>query len=692
MGGLDITDKYISFVAIFTTAVLYYPLVICSSQCRPTVMETSSVEVGDNVSFQSWFSLDDGYSGQDLIWKRNRGDPIAVCLATTTQYDGVHTLNCSDIRISRYHLTIGNCNISCSLDLMIENAVLNDTGLYFLESASRCRLLMVDITVRETKPICTATYPKNYMYIRMTCIWVPQHNGERVWFSPEDQTWYQFENHTWRNELYQYVLLDDALCNEKSPDTCTVSQFSFDKRCHFLTRSHEVIFINNQTNESFKFYTSCKSSPKVWMYDKTSSPPLVNILGQSVTFDSETDKRSCGNDQIILIYGEDNYEEQILSGVTHLVLASNSHFDLGFSLQTSHDNEQCSNELFINISKTEISVQNTSCTGETCDNVFKNKSSATLHLILVISILTFLLIVMMCLYNHRRLIPTCRNIGIGQVMQQSGTDSGDEENTRNIDDHESIQMTSRSNVAIDGDEPLEQDSHENDHPSENISDFYLNYTMLPLDQCEAKVTHLNDQSNVCWSADRKSNDVNVEYSAKNEAVAGTTENVYSSVDDVRVPVGGISSAYNETSELCSTQSLSPCCESCDQTQLYETLPGSQYELVHGLKQSESTSYEDKHENNPECLYAIPHKLYEVANVCESSLTAINRDDIYITSSDSSQKRHPISTEESTDFHRDQNVERNYSEVSSKYDTLNLQEVEEDYDNLRRPGIEHFIGK
>ena len=28
----------------------------------------------------------------------------------------------------------------------------------------------------------------------------------------------------WRNKLNQYVLLDDALCNEKAPDTCTVSQ------------------------------------------------------------------------------------------------------------------------------------------------------------------------------------------------------------------------------------------------------------------------------------------------------------------------------------------------------------------------------------------------------------------------------------------------------------------------------------
>ena len=125
------------------------------------------------------------------------------------------------------------------------------------------------------------------MYIRYDMYLVPQHNGERVWFSREDQILYQFENHTWRNKLNQYVLLDDALCNEKSLDTCTVSQFGFDKRCHFLTRSHEDISINNQTNESFKFYTSCKSSPKVWMYDKTSSPPLVNIIGQSVTFDSE---------------------------------------------------------------------------------------------------------------------------------------------------------------------------------------------------------------------------------------------------------------------------------------------------------------------------------------------------------------------------------------------------------------------
>ena len=262
---------------------------------------------------------------------------------------------------------------------------------------------MVDITVRETKPICTATYPKETNYIRMACTWLPQHYGERVWFSRENQILYQFENHMWRNKLNQYVLLDDALCNEKSPDTCTVSQFGFDKRCHFLTRSHGDIFINNQTNESFHFYTSYKSSPTVWMYDETSSPPLVNIIGQSVTFDSENNKRSCGNDQIILIWGEDNFKELFLYGVAHLVLASNSRFDLMFFLQTSFDKEQCSIELFINISadpvgnisydishdfeNTEISVLNIG-RGATCDSVFTNKS--TLHLILGISILTFL--------------------------------------------------------------------------------------------------------------------------------------------------------------------------------------------------------------------------------------------------------------------------------------------------------------
>ena len=134
MAEFETINKFISFVVI-SIAILYFPRSIHSrprfSQCRPPVIKTSSLEVGDDVLLQSWISLGDGYSGEDLIWKKNRGDAIAVCLATTTQYDDVHTLNCSDISLSRYQLRIGNCGSSCMFDLQIENAVQNDSGLYF---------------------------------------------------------------------------------------------------------------------------------------------------------------------------------------------------------------------------------------------------------------------------------------------------------------------------------------------------------------------------------------------------------------------------------------------------------------------------------------------------------------------------------------------------------------------------------
>ena len=139
------------------------------------------------------------------------------------------------------------------------------------------------------------------------------------------------------------------------------------------------------------------------MYDKTSSPPLVNIIGQSVTFNSENNKRSCGNDQIILIWGVDNYEELILYGVTNPVLASNSHFDLLFSLQTSFNKEQCLNELFINISAEplgnisyDISHEFTVLCTVTGSGSSVLTNTTTLYLISATLLLTFIFMVLMC--------------------------------------------------------------------------------------------------------------------------------------------------------------------------------------------------------------------------------------------------------------------------------------------------------
>ena len=518
-----------------------------------------------------------------------------------------------------------------------------------------------------------------------------------------------------RNELNKIIPLGDALCEDKAPNTCTIRQSGSEKSCTLLTRLHVANFTDNQTtNVSFTFCSSSSRDSSIWVYDRNSIPPLVDITGKLIR--SKSNINSCNDNQMIIVWGEESSDEFIFSGIGQIVMNPNSQFNLQFSLPKlvnyetaldgrSENNEQCLNNFSINIlayplfnntsddfETTEVSnVKTAGCDGKSCvisnDTVLLNNRPSIfahqnalniLYVSLVTSILTLLFMFIMCLKKDGRLIITCRNICIRHERQQSGRTitSQDEQNARRGDDHESIQMTrfpsSPSNVTRD---------------------------------------------------------------ATDDGATGPKESVYSSVDDLPTLARGSGDAYTTEvkSEMCPLQPRSP--SRGQLVELNDTLPGNEYELVRDLKQNYNnlTLTEAEQENYPECSFAMPHQIHQAPYDRVTSPTLSNGDRRPITSSSSSNQE---KYQRSSDLmNGSQNAEQNDLDENSTYDTLNLHEVNEtrrnsavhistsispssfsttrapssdltsivptsmmrtgpstsDYDNLRRPDVEDYIG-
>ena len=224
-----VTSNFISSVVVFTALIDFIPLG-SPDQCKPSLLKTIYVEIGDEITPQ--FSLGIDYNGEDLIWKKYGGDMIVICRITSSDGDGF-TFDCDNILMHKFRVDIGTCRIlCCTLYIFTANALQSDSGIYFLQSKwPDSRLLMVvNVIVIETKQTCSATHPKDSEYLQITCQWVPQENYERAWFSREEETRYYYETHLpVRNELIKNIPLGDALCEDKAPNTCTIWQSGSEK-------------------------------------------------------------------------------------------------------------------------------------------------------------------------------------------------------------------------------------------------------------------------------------------------------------------------------------------------------------------------------------------------------------------------------------------------------------------------------
>ena len=293
MGEVLVCSEFVSSVVIFTALTCFPHLIL--SECTPPVNATLSVEIGADASLNRWIPLGPEYSGEDLVLRKNGEDPISICGARTfrNQRNEVRFIfDCANIWVDKFHLGIDTCKLSsCNINFLLENALPSDSGVYLIESnASSCRDLMIlSISVQETKPVCTSIYPKDSDFLRMSCNWEPLHKNEKVRFSPGDLPWYQYEDNDLRHKLNKFILLYDAFCNDKLPDTCTVMQFGFEKKCQFSTRLQVAKFTGSKAHTVFLSTFPSTLVEIIQVYGCTTEIPSHHFwISQAKQFNQET--------------------------------------------------------------------------------------------------------------------------------------------------------------------------------------------------------------------------------------------------------------------------------------------------------------------------------------------------------------------------------------------------------------------
>ena len=413
--------------------------------------------------------------------------------------------------------------------------------------------------------------------------------------------------------------------------------------------------------------------------------------------------------QIMIVWGEESFEELTLYGIRKLVIDPNIPFHLEFSLSVtyrdstlevnSEKNGRCLNELFINIvayplfsnrphaintselmvnglPATESSNRVTDTVGESyvvitdfpdkiltryLQSTCSNHSTNMLQSVLVPTVLTFVFVILICL--NKRCHLKWRNIFVRNEHQ---TGSQYEHNTRSNENDESMQMTrfslSQSYGARNSDFPLDECHQENGRPVSKNTECDVSDSVLPSTSSHSKVIFCNERSYACSHAKIR-DDCNRQGIDDNDGATGTTENIYSAVDDVRVLDCGSSNAYNYmNSDMFSFRTFSPSCGQLPK--LHDPIPENDCGVLHSLRRNQNRSSSNKghHENYPEGLYAVSSKFHKKTN-----------DRIIPPSSsdgNSSHQGHPSSSALLSDG------ERYDIDVSCPYNTLNLQEGNE----------------
>ena len=229
MDGFDVVSHFCVCIIVFNVLSSFAQVGPC--ECGLTTNQTFYLEIGNDLSERVYFKR--ACIGENFVWHKAGGDTIAFCHGAKTHRSGNNfydSIECDNKWVDKFNINIECAQTFCTLIVLLENGVHSDSDIYFLESVyAGCRFVTINVIVKETKPNCTATFQKDSNYLRLICKWFPQQYDETVWFSRGDTTLYYHVNFMRRNKLSKYVFLDDAFCDEKAPEVCTLSQFGFYK-------------------------------------------------------------------------------------------------------------------------------------------------------------------------------------------------------------------------------------------------------------------------------------------------------------------------------------------------------------------------------------------------------------------------------------------------------------------------------
>ena len=263
---------------------------------------------------------DDAYWLKALLWQKRGDDIIGRCYV---KYESPCFVEMNTkFRMKMNTVYFNHSYSTCHMSLDILNTRIMDSGTFNffqkVKNGDDCMILVVNLTVRETNPICSTILPKDIHYLKMSCEWVPRDNQERVTLVAKDQTLYVYENKGMvnneensdtTNSLSTYVAIEDVFSQTDMPDGCIVSKRGVDKICKFsihVEPSMTLMDVQSEQRVSFKCCTEKDTIPSVCVYGrdpKIASGRLSAINGtHSVSVKLENSTDSNGGTTVVTLF------------------------------------------------------------------------------------------------------------------------------------------------------------------------------------------------------------------------------------------------------------------------------------------------------------------------------------------------------------------------------------------------------
>ena len=253
-----------------------------SATCIRSEPKCVEVEKGEDVHLHVSIEDCQAYWSKSLLWQKSGDNIIGRCYVN---YDSpcfveINTKFRMKVNTVYFNESYSTCHVS--LDIL--NTTKNDSGNYKffrkVKNGDDCMILVVNLTVRETNPICSTILPKDSHYLKMSCEWVPRDNQERVTLVAREQALHVYDNKGMvnnednldtTNSVSTYVAIEDVVSQTNMPDGCIVSKLGVDKVCKFsihVEPSMTLMDVKSEQRVSFKCCTEIYTIPSVWVYWK----------------------------------------------------------------------------------------------------------------------------------------------------------------------------------------------------------------------------------------------------------------------------------------------------------------------------------------------------------------------------------------------------------------------------------------
>ena len=342
-------------------------------ECEQSQNRTVVVELGDSVSRVfpvTSLNITEYLSGDALTFVKNGDHVISRCAVSLH-----HSIECqsNDKRIGIYRSP--SRENSVTLEINVTTSQRTDAGIYILRSGrNSCTLLKVNITVKETNPVCkiNAFFPEDNKYLRLFCVWVPLDRNEQAYLWTRNRVLYGGSYQSNKNSLNIKVPLKDAFNKNKVPYMCTITQFGYVKTCRFnIHMQPKVADLNNDTVQFLPFKCCAPNGDigDIWwiVTSRSGKATSLNMTGQSLTVAFYVDKSRRKSMPMIIACGKKTSDGLELHGTGKLILESQFYLKFssaGYITQGStnsgtKNDVTCLNNYFVNITAYPIMLENT---------------------------------------------------------------------------------------------------------------------------------------------------------------------------------------------------------------------------------------------------------------------------------------------------------------------------------------------